>query len=514
MFSCLKLFIPIQVLYAMRVNPEITLSILADCSDKLQAVTETDQLLATAIDYVHNTVRPIFASLILFDSQSFALKSIKTIGIDERDGRPPSIEMTENVAGAISRGGEVLAVVDEKTSAYLVIHDRGLPAPCELRLPFFPAAGCIGVLSLGKKESGTDYLVQEIDGLRLVMNLVSAKCAQLMMTESNAALPQPSLVLEPKIRIKSMEDESGLLGNCPAIHHIKEMIDRVAVEDVSVLITGESGTGKELIARAIHRKSKRASKPLVAMNCAALADNLVESELFGHEKGAFTGAISRKKGKFEFANDSTLFLDEIGDMSLQTQAKLLRVLQDGTFQRVGGNETLHSNARVLAATNKNLLEHFRTGTFREDLYYRINVVQIEMPPLRERGEDIVLLADHYFQYYNAYYRKNLSGYHREVYEWLLNYDFPGNIRELRNIIERAVIMERDEKIGLDSMPVKNGPVTAAVSQPAQTLSLEEIEKMHIRSVLDKVRNNKSAAARMLGIARKTLREKIQKYNIG
>ena len=319
--------------------------------------------------------------------------------------------------------------------------------------------------------------------------------------------------MEPKIKIRSQDDETGLLGESPGMEYINELIEKIACKDVSILITGESGTGKELIARAIHKKSTRSLMPLVAMNCAALADNLVESELFGHEKGAFTGAYSQKKGKFEFANESTIFLDEIGDMSLQTQAKLLRVLQDGTFQRVGGNKTLHSDARLLAATNKNLLDQIEKRKFREDLFYRINVVQIEIPPLRERGDDIVLLADHFFQYYKNYYRKNLMGINSDVYNWLLNYRFPGNIRELRNIIERAVIMELGDKISIQYMPTSLGNPPQSFQKAESRLSLEELEKGHIRSVLEQVANNKSAAARMLGIARKTLREKIQKYNL-
>ncbi|MBN1997737.1 sigma 54-interacting transcriptional regulator, partial [candidate division KSB1 bacterium] len=210
-------------------------------------------------------------------------------------------------------------------------------------------------------------------------------------------------MFKPHIVVKSKEEPVDLFGDSMYMQQIQELIETVAKEDVPVLITGESGTGKELVARAIHRKSHRAKNPMVTMNCAALPDALVESELFGHEKGAFTGAFNQKKGKFEYADRSTLLLDEIGDMNLQTQAKLLRVLQDGSFQRVGGNKTLYSDVRLLTATNKNLEDAIQTGTFREDLYYRINVVRISLPPLRERGEDILSLAEYFFQYYSKLY---------------------------------------------------------------------------------------------------------------
>ena len=495
---------------------------IADFTDQLINVKDLNDLLAQSVQFITASSNPAFISFAIFESRDFKLLAEKKRGFHSQSQSPPSIELSDNVADGISRGGEVLALTEKGSKSYLLFFDKNQRFMCELRLPFFFNNRCIGVLSLGKKESGTDYSLEEIDLYRLTVNFMAIKCGQLFLANgygdqkrncSSVEQKKTPTVMEPKIKIRRQDDETGLLGESPGMEYIKELIENIACEDVSILITGESGTGKELVARAIHEKGQRSSKPLVAMNCAALADNLVESELFGHEKGAFTGAYSQKKGKFEFANESTIFLDEIGDMSLQTQAKLLRVLQDGTFQRVGGNKTLHSDARLLAATNKNLLDQIEKRKFREDLFYRINVVQIEIPPLRERGDDIVLLADHFFQYYNNYYRKNLMGINSDVYNWLLNYRFPGNIRELRNIIERAVIMELGDKISIQYMPTSLGNPPQSFQKAESRLSLEELEKGHIRSVLEQVANNKSAAARMLGIARKTLREKIQKYNL-
>ncbi|UCE07179.1 MAG: sigma-54-dependent Fis family transcriptional regulator, partial [bacterium] len=314
------------------------------------------------------------------------------------------------------------------------------------------------------------------------------------------------------LKIKRRVNDVEMVGQSAAIQKVKFLIERVATKDVTVLITGDSGTGKELVARAIHQKSSRNNKPLVAMNCAALPENLVESELFGHEKGAFTGAHCQKKGKFEFADGGTLFLDEIGDMSLATQSKLLRVLQEGTFQRIGGNKTLTVDVRVIAASNKDLTEEICQGKFREDLYYRVNVVQINIPPLRERTEDIPLLAAYFLKKYTDFYGKNINGIADKALGRLMQYDFPGNIRELQNLIERAVIMEPGNELTLDFIPIS--PLTAKIPQSQDsTGTLEQLEKEHIKRVIQQVNYNKSQAARILGIARKTLREKMQKYDL-
>jgi len=491
-----------------------SLSLIADFTDQVLSTGEIAQILDQSVHFISRLAHPSFVAISLFSSADFDLVLEKRLGFAYDRKIPPSLELTDNVTDSIARGGEVLALTDKDFQKYLIFFDTEQHLRCELRLAFFCHSEYIGALSLGKKESGTDYTLQEIDSLRLLVNLIALKCGEINSqnkAEKSFTQKRKNFIFHPRLKTRGTQDAPDLSGNCPAIMRVKELIDRVALEDVAVLISGESGTGKELVARSIHQKSRRSAKPLVAMNCAALSEHLVESELFGHEKGAFTGAFSQKKGKFEFAHESTIFLDEIGDMSLTTQAKLLRVLHDGTFQRVGGNKTLFSNARLLAATNKNLLEKITTGAFREDLYYRINVVQIELPPLRERGEDIILIADHLFQHFNEYYGRNLQGIESDVYEWMLRYEFPGNVRELQNIIERAVIMEKGHKISLDLIP--SGREMKTAPTPVPDLSLDQVEKKHIKSVMKQVGNNKSAAARMLGIARKTLREKIQKYNI-
>jgi len=327
-----------------------SLDIIADFTDQLVNITVLDELLEKSVQFISRFCQSSFVSLAVFKSSNFELVAEHRMGFHSERESKPSIELSPDVADGMARGGEVLALTSHGSNNFLVYFDAEQHLLCELRLPFFFSSECIGVLSLGKKESGTDYSLVEIDALRITVNYIGLKCGQVKnivenqnkVKDKNYSTRQAEIAapqLKPKIRVRSRDDETGFLGECPEMHYIKELIDKVAGENVSILITGESGTGKELIARAIHKKSKRADKPLVAMNCAALADNLVESELFGHEKGAFTGAYSQKKGKFEFANDSTIFLDEIGDMSLQTQAKLLRVCRMVRFN--GSGEIKH-----------------------------------------------------------------------------------------------------------------------------------------------------------------------------
>lgn len=429
----------------------------------------------------------------------------------------PKLEKSRNLVASLDSGAEVVTIADQVKGEYYVIYENTLNyEPPELRIPFFVQPHTLCLLSLGKKDSGTDYKLEEIDALRVLICLVSRSCAGLgsiitkveTLDSTRAELMTGSSVSKAFRRCESF---SQISGQSPIIQRVRRLISQIAPTDASVLITGESGTGKELVARAIHQESKRLEKPMVIVNCAALPDSLVESELFGHEKGAFTGAIASKKGKFEFADGSTLFLDEIGDLSLAVQAKLLRVLQDCTFQRVGGNTTLHGDVRLIAATNKDLLEAIQDGTFREDLFYRINVVQIEMPPLRERREDITLLVEYYFDFYNHLYQKSLAKIDPQLLDWMMEYAFPGNIRELKNIVERVVIMENDPCV-MNAI-ISQRLVFPATNTSSTGMRLDDLEKEHIRIALQQTQNNKSAAARRLGIARKTLREKIVKYQL-
>jgi DNA-binding NtrC family response regulator len=303
-----------------------------------------------------------------------------------------------------------------------------------------------------------------------------------------------------------------IIGSSPAMQKVVQLIEKVAPADATVLVRGESGTGKELVARALHHNSPRRGRPLVTVNCAALQENLLESELFGHEKGAFTGAVQAKTGLIEVAEGGTLFIDEVAEMAPALQAKLLRVLEDGCYRRVGGTKECHADVRVIAATNKPLDEEQRAGRFRDDLFYRLNVVSIDLPPLRERREDIPALVEHFLT--TRQLRKACCKVDPEAMQALLAYDWPGNIRELANVLERARILAEGNLLTLDDLPeaLQTAPPLTEVSGP-DSLNLHEMERRNAQAALQRANGNKVQAAKLLGITRRALYRLIEKYRL-
>lgn len=316
-------------------------------------------------------------------------------------------------------------------------------------------------------------------------------------------------------RLQAGNISAPLIGESKAMWRVMEIIRKVAPTETTVLITGESGTGKELAARAIHQLSPRKEREFVAVDCHTLVENLLESELFGHVKGSFTGAESTKHGLFELANGGTFFFDEVGDLTLNTQSKLLRVIQEREIKPVGGNQRIRVDVRIIAAANQNLMDAIGKKTFREDLFYRLSVVPIHIPPLRERKEDIPLLVQYFNQRYNRKRKKPVAGISPAAMEMLIAYNWPGNVRELENTIERAMILEEGEVITPKSLPWLSQPEGGEKGKPGskRLASLEEMEKEHIEFVLEQAARHKSRAARILGIDRKTLYQKIQKYRL-
>jgi DNA-binding NtrC family response regulator len=303
----------------------------------------------------------------------------------------------------------------------------------------------------------------------------------------------------------------ALVGDSEAMRQLRKMVLQIAQSEArTILILGESGTGKELVARALHFESPRQASPFVELNCAAITETLFESELFGHEKGAFTDAVGLKKGLMEHADQGTLFLDEVGEMAQASQAKLLRALQERAFRRLGGTRDIKVDVRVIAATNRSLEELVREGRFREDLFYRLSVIPITIPPLRDRPDDIVPLARHFLVLANRESRKLVKGFTPAAEQKLLAYTWPGNVRELRNVIERMVILTPADVLDSRDVPVPPQTVEPAMVAPVpnELATLDDVERAHIRAVLAKVRGNRSAAARILGITRQTLRKKI------
>jgi len=356
------------------------------------------------------------------------------------------------------------------------------------------------------KSGAYDYLTKplDIDELKI---LIQKSLEHYRLQEENAFL---------KERLEDRFDFSQIIGKGRRMKELFETLSLIAPSDATILIYGESGTGKELVANAIHQNSPRAQKPFIKVSCAALPETLLESELFGHEKGAFTGAIARKAGRFQMADGGSLFLDEVSEMSPSTQVKLLRVLQEREFEPLGSTKTIHVDIRLIAATNKDLDVEVKEGRFREDLFYRLNVIPIHLPPLRERKEDIPLLAEHFFKHYQEKNKSSIRGFLPKTIDTIIRYDWPGNIRELENAIERAVLLCQSEYISPEDLPL---PVQGAEDRDQSILyvppgmTLKEVEKGVILQVLAEMKGNRTNTAQILGISRKTLQNKLKEYGI-
>lgn len=345
------------------------------------------------------------------------------------------------------------------------------------------------------KAGALDYLIKPLDFDSLQDTLEKA-----LAHTRNAGVESPS----------ASAAQFGMIGESPAMQHLLTEIAMVAPSDATVLIHGDSGTGKELVVRALHASSARSEKPLITLNCAALNEALLESELFGHEKGAFTGADKRREGRFVEADGGTLFLDEIGDISPMMQVRLLRVIQEREVQRVGSNQTISVDVRLIAATHRDLAAEVSAGRFRQDLYYRLNVVTIEMPPLCQRREDIPLLAEHFRQRFAERNRKAVKGFTPQAMDLLIHYAWPGNIRELENAIERAVVLLTGEYISERELPLAIAATLVNVDDDREIQPLVDVEKEVILAALEKTGGNKTEAARQLGITRKTLLAKLSR----
>ena len=364
------------------------------------------------------------------------------------------------------------------------------------------------------KKGAYDYIAKpyEIDELRIIAKNAFERLA---LQEENARL---------RLEIGRLGGMGEIIGQSEAIKDVFDRIEKVGTTDVTVLIQGESGSGKELVAREIHKRSKRKNEPLIIMNCAAVPETLIESELFGHEKGAFTGATERRLGKFELANKGTIFLDEIGDMSLSTQSKLLRVLQEQKFERLGGAETLTVDVRIISATHRDLEEEIEEGRFREDLYYRIKVVNINIPSLRHRKEDIPLLANRFIQHFSEKHQKRLLSISNEAMKYLVSYNWPGNVRQLKNFIESAVVLANSEIINTSDLPEElkhpeNNTVTLKnldynlSFRDAKKILIENFERDFITKKLEECGGNVSRAAESLDMHRQNLQQKIRDLRI-
>jgi two-component system response regulator HydG len=370
----------------------------------------------------------------------------------------------------------------------------------EAEIILMTAFGTIERAVRGMKQGAYDFVSKPIKRATILKAARQALEKQALMAENRRL----------KARLADLTNERNIVGQSPAFRESLDLVRQVASSDATVLLSGESGTGKELFARMIYELSERADEPFVAVNCAALPETILESELFGYEEGAFTGANQRKIGRFEAADGGTLFLDEIGELSQQVQVKLLRVLQEGEFERLGSNTTTRVDVRIVAATHKDLEEELESGNFREDLYYRLNVVNIVIPPLRNRIEDVALLAEHFLGKYREKNKREISGLTRECLDALSTYKWPGNVRELENVLERAVVLDKDGVIDVDDLPehiasheAESRHITIPVGTP-----LDEIEKRVLRETLKMTGGDKKLAANLLDISTRTIYRKL------
>jgi two-component system response regulator HydG len=417
-------------------------------------------------------------------------------------------------------GARAIEQVHEKSYDLILMDVRmlevsGLEALSEIK-SFNPAIPIIIMTAYSSVETAVealkkgayDYLSKPLDFDELELAIGRAM-EHTHLKEENRAL---------KERLGVGFNTGDIIGRSRVMMELLETVALVAPTEATVLITGESGTGKELIASAIHLNSPRREQPFIQLNCAAITETLLESELFGHERGAFTGADRRKEGRFRLANRGSIFLDEVSEMSVAMQAKLLRVLQEKEIQRVGGEEVLRVDVRVMAATNRDLKAEIKAGRFREDLYYRLNVVTLPVPALRERREDIPLLAQHFLKSFAEKNRKQIKGFTPQAMDRLVRYHWPGNVRELMNAVERGVILCRGDYVSEMDFPLSVSDVPVPEQEPAREelvadLPLEEVEKVTILKTLESAGGNKSETARRLGITRRTLHKKLKKYGV-
>jgi Nif-specific regulatory protein len=503
------------------------LELLFDIARTFDRHVELRTALGPLLSLLESRAGLTWGMVTLLDRAAGLLKIEEAYGLSAEEKSRGIYRLGEGLVGRVFESGIAITIRDLSGETHFLNRSRartrqdleGLTYYC---VPIRSGGGVIGTLSAERRilgENVEDRMSLDKAFLEKVSSIIadSAKLRERIMEEQFRFRRDMDAGDERPVKGQGghINPESSLIGTGNAMRHVYEMISRVAPSDATVLITGESGTGKELAAAEVHRLSRRADQPLIKVNCAALPESIIESELFGHERGAFTGAYSQRKGRFELANKGTIFLDEIGELPPQIQVKLLRVLQERELERVGGAATIKVNVRLVAATNRNLEEEVRAGRFREDLYYRLNVFPIQMPPLRERKSDIVLLADHFTEKHAEKNGKLIKRISTPAIDLLTSYSWPGNVRELENCIERAVILSTDMVIHSYNLPPSLQSAVSTNTAPTTTLeaALSRMEKELIVEALKISGGNMAAAARRLGITERIMGLRVRHYGI-
>ncbi len=487
------------------------LSALMKVSTTINAVRGVEELQQTLLELLFEVVPAERGAVLLADPGSPAhLREFASVfGLDRRRGKDESIKVSSTVTHWVLNHGESLLINNQTEAkgferADSLLLDRPAYVLC---VPLMMLDRALGVIYLDTREPDTAF---DKDHLQLV-SAISAITAVALENARHFEW----LVSENQRLIADFDIEHNMVGESQAMRDVLQFISKVAPTDSTVLLSGESGTGKELAARAIHQNSKRAEKPFMAVNCAALTESLLESELFGHERGSFTGALAAKKGRLELADGGTMFLDEVGELSPSLQVKLLRVLQEREFERVGGTRTIKVDIRLISATNRDLDEAIAAGQFRQDLYYRLNVVGLEMPPLRNRQEDIPLLAHYFAVKYGEKCNRRINGIAAAARARLLSYDWPGNVRELENAIERAIVLGTTEQILLEDLPESilesEPPATAPGTEYHEAVA--QTKKQIILSAMQQAKGSYTEAAKLLGVHPNYLHRLIRNLNL-
>lgn len=503
----------------MKNKPNKEFTLLSDIATAFAVSLDLEQTLKSMLKLLDTHLKLRRGTITLVDPQSETINIRVAHGLSEKSMSRGTYKIGEGVTGTVVQSGKQIVVPDiskdkrflHRTGSYEHAPGKKITFFC---VPIKLEGNTIGTLSVDRDTTRTEDFEADLRLLNVIATMVAQASKLNKMLESDRKRWRDEN-LRLRQQLKSQFNVHNMVGTSNAIKEVYRLIEQVADSNATVIIRGESGTGKDLVAHAIHYASPRAAKPFIKVNCTALPDSLLESELFGHEKGSFTGATGRKIGRFELASGGTIFLDEIGDFSVNLQVKLLRVIQFKEFERVGGTESIKTNVRIIVATNKDLEEQIAQGLFREDLYYRINVFPIFLPPLRERKDDIMLLADTFLEKLAAENGKKISRISTPAIEMLTSYHWPGNVRELENCIERAVLLCDGDVIRSEHLP----PSLQMISKNGKTGtgSFDEIiankERELIVDALKKTGGHQSKAAKELGLTERILGYKIKKYGI-
>ena len=495
------------------------LSALYEISQALDRSTDLGQVMVPVLRILGETLGMERGIITLFNRQAERIQIDAAYGLTSEEQKRGRYRPGEGVVGRVIQSGEPAIVKDILEDPSLLNRtgrrqDQVKAGTALLCVPIKIETETIGALSVERGPTADISLEEDVQLLTIISSMVAqAVKLRRRLEEEKERLGQENARLQLELKNRFRPD--NILGNSQAMQEVFVLIQQVGRSDATVLIRGESGTGKELVAHAIHYISLRAEKPFIKVNCAALPESVIESELFGHEKGAFTSAVSKRMGRFEMANGGTIFLDEIGDLSPTIQVKLLRVLQEREFERVGGSETIKTNVRVIAATNRPLEEAMADGSFRKDLYYRLNVFPIHIPPLRDRKSDIILLADAFAEKYARLNGKTIKRISTPAIELFMSYHWPGNVRELENCIERAVLLSSNGVIHGNHLPPSLQSAESTGTQSASTLpeALAALEKELIQDALKSSRGNMAKAARFLGLTERKMGLRVEKYRI-